>query len=216
MAKFRMQFTKHGDMKYVSHLDMIRLFTRIFHRANLPLAYSEGFNPHPKMSVLLPLSVGLESDCEYIDVSFKDTVSMLDCMKGLKGATPIGLDIVKISEVLENSPKPKEIRYAEYNIKTDCEISRDSIDAFLSCESIEVLKKTKRSEAIADIKPDIMNIAYISEKEFSAVISAGSEANLKPSVLISAMEEYIDGFNPTDVIIRRTAILTERGEPMIK
>lgn len=216
MAKFRMQFTKHGDMKYVSHLDMIRLFTRIFHRADLPLAYSEGFNPHPKMSVLVPLSVGLESDCEYIDVSFQDGVSMLDCLKKLKGATPIGLDIVKISEVLENSPKAKEIRYAEYKIKTDCEVSCDSLDLFLSRETIEVLKKTKRSEAVADIKPDIMDLRLSEENEIFAVISAGSQANLKPSVLLSAMEEYIEGFKPVDISICRTGILTERGEPLIK
>ena len=216
MAKFRMQFTKHGDMKYVSHLDMIRLFTRIFHRADLPLSYSEGFNPHPKMSVLLPLSVGLESDCEYIDVSFSDGVSMLDCLKKLKGATPIGLDIVKISEVLENSAKPKEIRYAEYKIKTDCGISHDIIDEFLSRETIEVLKKTKRSEAVTDIKPDIMDLRVSSENELLAVLSAGSQANLKPSVLISAMEEYINGFKPIDVSICRTGILTERGELLIK
>lgn len=216
MAKFRMQFTKHGDMKYVSHLDMIRLFTRIFHRADLPLAYSEGFNPHPKMSVLLPLSVGLESDCEYIDVSFQEGVSMLDCLKKLKGATPIGLDIVKISEVLENSAKPKEIRYAEYKIKTDCDLSHDCLDKFLSRETIEVLKKTKRSEAVADIKPDIMDLRLGSENEIFAVLSAGSQANLKPSVLLSAMEEYIDGFKPCDISVCRTGILTERGEPLIK
>lgn len=216
MAKFRMQFTKHGDMKYVSHLDMIRLFTRIFHRADLPLAYSEGFNPHPKMSVLLPLSVGLESDCEYIDVSFEEGVSMLDCLKKLKGATPIGLDIVKISEVLENSAKPKEIRYAEYKIKTDCKISHDRLDTFLSRENINILKKTKRSEAVANIKPDIMDLRLDSENEILAVISAGSQANLKPSVLLSAMEEFIEGFKPVDISICRTGILTERGEPLIK
>ena len=216
MAKVRMQFTKHGDMKYVSHLDMIRLFNRMFHRADLPLSYSEGFNPHPKMAILLPLSVGLESDCEYIDVEFQKSVSMLDCLKKLKGATPIGLDIVKISELLDNSIKPKEIRYAEYTIKTDCNISHDILDKFLSHETIEVLKKTKRSEGVVDIKPDIMNIKALGEYEFSCVLSAGSEANLKPQVLIEAMKKYIDGYSPEDICITRISIMTERGEPLIK
>lgn len=216
MAKMRMQFTKHGDMKYVSHLDMIRLFTRIFHRAALPLAYSEGFNPHPKMSVLLPLSVGLESDCEYIDVSFKDGVSMMDCLKKLKGATPLGLDIVKISELNETSFKAKEIRYAEYVIKTEQTLSYDILDSFLSHETIEILKKTKRSESVTDIKPDIMNLSLNDKNELVAVISAGSLANLKPSVLLSSMEKYIDSFSCKNAQICRTGILTERGEPMIK
>ena len=120
MAKYRIQFTKYGDMKYVSHLDLIRLFTRIFHRAELPLAYSEGFNPHPKMAVLLPLSVGFESACEYIDVEFLSGVSMLDCLKKLKGKLPIGMDVPEITELNETSKKPKEIRYASYEFTFNC------------------------------------------------------------------------------------------------
>ena len=62
VVKYRLQFSKEGETKYVSHLDLVRLFTRAFKRAELPLAYSEGFNPHPKMSIGLPLSVGVTSE----------------------------------------------------------------------------------------------------------------------------------------------------------
>ncbi len=215
MAKFRMQFTKYGDMKYVSHLDLIRLFTRIFHRAELPVAYSEGFNPHPKMAVLLPLSVGTESSCEYIDVEFEKGVGMLDCMKKLKGALPLGMEIPQIGELNETSFKPKEIRYASYDICTDSPLSDAQIDAFLDLETIEVMKKTKRSEAMADIKPDIMHIGRTDDFHFTAVISAGSNANLKTDVLLDAMKTYIEGFDPTEVSVLRTGILNERGESML-
>lgn len=215
MAKFRIQFTKFGDMKYVSHLDMIRLFTRMFHRAELPIAYSQGFNPHPKMSVLLPISVGFESSCEYLDAEFENTVSMLDCLKKLKSATPLGLEIPQICELNETSKKPKEIRYASYDIKTDCEITTEKLEAFLELDSIEVVKKTKRSEGIADIRPDILDICLKDNLSFSAIISAGSEANLKPDLLIESMKKYISGFMPESVSICRTGILTERGEPMM-
>ncbi len=219
MAKFRIQFTKFGDMKYVSHLDLIRLFTRIFHRAELPVAYSQGFNPHPKMAVLLPLSVGTESACEYIDVEFEKGVGMLEAIKKLKGALPLGMEIPQIGELNETSRKPKEIRYASYEISVDSPLSDGQIDAFLSLDSIEVLKKTKRSEAIADIKPDIMHLQLTDSTDtgarFSAIISAGSNANLKPDVLIEAMKTYIEGFTPQTVSILRTGILNERGEPMM-
>ncbi len=215
MAKFRIQFTKFGDMKYVSHLDMIRLFTRMFHRANLPVSYSNGYNPHPKMSVLLPLSVGFESSCEYLDAEFESTVSMLDCLKRLRAATPLGMEIPQIALLNETAKKAKEIRYASYDIKTDCALSAQQIDAFLNMGTILVIKKTKRSEGEADIRPDIMHLCATGENTFSAIISAGSEANLKPDLLLEAMKTYIDGFCPQSVSICRTGILTQRGEPMM-
>jgi len=214
VAKFRLQFTKYGDMKYVSHLDLIRLFTRIFHRADLPICYSEGFNPHPKMSVLLPLSVGFESACEYIDVEFKDGVGMLDCMKKLKGKLPLGMEIPQITQLNETSKKAKAIRYASYEITFAAPPSEEEIESFMNLDKIEVVKKTKRSEGIADIKPDIMDL-YAQEGKVYAVISAGSEANLKADLLVTAMEQYIDSFSASDYSVLRTGILDDRGTPMM-
>lgn len=214
MAKYRLQFTKYGDMKYVSHLDLIRLFTRIFHRADLPLAYSEGFNPHPKMSVLLPLSVGFESACEYIDVEFKDGVGMLDCMKKLKGKLPLGMEIPQITQLNETSKKAKAIRYASYELTFTNPPSEKEIEDFWNLTEINVVKKTKRSEGLADIKPDIMDL-YTADGKVYAVISAGSEANLKADLLVTAMEQYIDGFSADSYSVLRTGILDERGTPMM-
>lgn len=215
MAKFRIQFTKYGDMKYVSHLDMIRLFTRMFHRADLPVAYSNGFNPHPKISVLLPLSVGFESDCEYLDAEFEKGISMLECLKRLKKATPLGMEIPKVCELNETSKKAKDIRYASYKITTDAPVQAGPLEQFLERSTVEVVKKTKRSEGLADIRPDIMDLCPAGGRSFSAVISAGSNANLKPDLLMEAMKTYIDGFRPSSIHICRTGILTERGEPMM-
>ena len=214
MAKYRLQFTKYGDMKYVSHLDLIRLFTRIFHRADLPLSYSEGFNPHPKMSVLLPLSVGFESACEYIDVEFKDGVGMLDCMKKLKGKLPLGMEIPQITQLNETSKKAKAIRYASYELTFTNPPSEKEIENFWNLAEINVVKKTKRSEGLADIKPDIMDL-YVADGKVYAVISAGSEANLKADLLVTAMEQYIESFSADDYSVLRTGILDERGTPMM-
>ena len=214
MAKFRLQFTKYGDMKYVSHLDLIRLFTRIFHRADLPLAYSEGFNPHPKMSVLLPLSVGFESSCEYIDVELKEGVGMLDCMKKLKGKLPLGMEIPQITELNETSKKAKAIRYASYEFRFDSPLTQEQADAFLELDTIEVIKKTKRSEGVANIRADIMDL-YTADGKVYAVISAGSEANLKADLFVTALEKYIDGFSAGDYKVIRTGILDERGISMM-
>ena len=215
MAKFRLQFTKYGDMQYVSHLDLIRLFTRIFHRAQLPLAYSEGFNPHPKMAVLLPLSVGFESSCEYIDVEFKEGVSMLDCMKKLKGKLPIGMEIPQITQLNETSKKAKAIRYATYEIKFKTSLSQEALDEFLDLDKIEVVKKTKRSEGLADIRPDVLDLCVLPDGKIRATISAGSEANLKADLLVHALEKYIPDFSAGDYSVCRTAILDEHGTSLM-
>lgn len=215
MAKFRLQFTKYGDMKYVSHLDLIRLFTRIFHRAQLPLAFSEGFNPHPKMAVLLPLSVGFESSCEYIDVEFKEGVSMLDCMKKLKGKLPLGMEIPQITQLNETSKKAKAIRYATYEIAFETSLSQDALDKFLDLSCVEVVKKTKRSEGTADIRPDILDLCVLPDGKVRATISAGSEANLKADLLVHALEKYIPDFTAGDYAVCRTGILDEHGLPMM-
>ena len=81
--------------------------------------------------------------------------------------------------------------------------------------TIEIMKKTKRSEGIVDIKPDIMHMGLLEDGGFTAIISAGSNANLKCEVLLEAMKKYIDGFVPEEVAILRTGILNERGEPML-
>ncbi|MBO5733927.1 MAG: DUF2344 domain-containing protein [Clostridia bacterium] len=215
MAKFRLQFTKYGDMKYVSHLDLIRLFTRIFHRADLPLCYSEGFNPHPKMSVLLPLSVGFESACEYIDVEFRDGVGMLDCMKKLKGQLPLGMEIPQITQLNETSKKAKAIRYASYEFRFPAPITQEQVDEFMALSSVEVIKKTKRSEGLADIRADIMDMYVTDDGVLRAVISAGSEANLKADLFVTALEKYIPDFCAGDYSVLRTGILDERGISMM-
>ncbi|MDY4561321.1 MAG: TIGR03936 family radical SAM-associated protein, partial [Peptostreptococcus porci] len=71
----RIKFTKLGDMKYISHLDVQRLFQRVFRRAEVRLSYSQGFNPHPKMSYGNALALGVESYGEYVDIEIEDDLS---------------------------------------------------------------------------------------------------------------------------------------------
>ena len=73
MDKLRLRFEKAGKAIYISHLDLMRVVQRVFLRAGVPLRYSEGFNPHPLISICLPLSVGTESFCELMDFRVRGT-----------------------------------------------------------------------------------------------------------------------------------------------
>ena len=87
-------FYKHEQVMFVSHLDMQRLFQRAFRRADLPLAYSNGFNPHPLLSFATALSVGYTSDCEYFDVMLSEYVSPAEFKRRVNAVLPQGVHIV--------------------------------------------------------------------------------------------------------------------------
>lgn len=220
MAKYRLKFRKFGETRFVSHLDLVRLFTRLHTRAALPLSYSEGFNPHPKMAIALPLSVGCGSEGEYIDVSYDKDLSENFILEELNKKAPIGIEIVKVERLFEGAKKFSSITAAEYSINIEGKgLTKENLAEFFARDSIEIEKKTKRSLAVKNIKENIFNLemlaAYPGGMVIKAVISAGNEATLRPDLLISAMEMYIDGFKADYFEATRTAILDNKFLPLL-
>lgn len=220
MFKYRLRFRKFGETRFVSHLDLVRLFTRLHTRAGLPLSYSEGFNPHPKMAIALPLSVGCASEGEYIDVSYDKDFSEYFILDELNKKAPIGIEIIKVARLFEGAKKFASITAAEYTINIEGKgLNKENLSDFFSRDSIEIEKKTKRSLAVKNIRENIFHLellaAYPGGSMIKAVISAGNEATLRPDLLISAMEMYIDGFKSEYFEITRTAILDEKFLPLL-
>lgn len=220
MVKYRLQFSKEGETKYVSHLDLVRLFTRAFKRAELPLAYSEGFNPHPKMSIGLPLSVGVTSECEYIEADFHQEVELKELLKRLNRCMPLGVRILAGAQVVLGMRKLSDIALAEYQITfAGTPLTQEMLDAFFGRNEIEMEKKSKRAVRCVNIKEDIRLIRLNGEAEgkqgLTMILSAGSKANLKPDIVLAAMETYIPGFSIDDYDIHRSKIMDEKGQQFI-
>ena len=204
MVKYRLEFSKTGETKFVSHLDLVRLFSRVFKRAELPLAYSEGFNPHPKMSIGIPLSVGVTSEAELIDVEFYNEVDTQDIKSRLNEKMPMGILISKVKKLEQGDAKLSTVAKAQYDVKLfGAEITEEKVSDFMKKAAIEIEKKTKRSEKVVDIKPDIFALSYISADELFMELATGSNANLKPDVVLEAMQKYIDGFSVEDYALHR-------------
>ena len=219
MIKYRFGYAKYGEAKYVSHLDLIRLFSRSFKRAHIPLTYSEGFNPHPKLAIALPLSVGVTSECEYMDAEVDRELKKED-IDALNKALPMGLHINGLAEKIPGMKKLSDIAYAEYTVTVVCDkVDASKIEAFMNRPSVLIEKKTKRKTEETDILPDIHALTLCGETDdgvmLTMVLSAGASANLKPDLVLSAMEKYIDGFAPTDYDIHRTKILSDAGRPLL-
>ncbi len=96
MYKINFEFTKKGMTRYISHLDLMRLLTRAFRRADLPLKLTEGFSPHPKLSLNRALKLGMESEAEQGSIVFKEFVKLDEVQRRLQGQLPEGITILSV------------------------------------------------------------------------------------------------------------------------
>jgi radical SAM-linked protein len=101
MYKLKFIFSKKGTMRYISHLDLMRLFMRAMRRANLPLEYTCGFNPHPKLSIKRALKLGLESDNEEASIVLRDEVDNEDFKQRFQQQLPQGIEIKSVDVIDE-------------------------------------------------------------------------------------------------------------------
>lgn len=155
-------FTKQEPVKFVSHLDMQRLFQRAFRRAGLPLAYSQGFNPHPLLSFATALSVGYTSDCEYFDITLSEPVSPDEFAERVNAVLPSGVRIIDAIDAGEfKASLTPLMRSAEYSavFAFESPVTRaaleNAISELLSGEII-VDKKTKGGIKPVDIRPQLI------------------------------------------------------------
>lgn len=176
------------------------MFGRAMRRAHLPIAFSEGFNPHPLLTFALPLSVGYTSECEILEIVLSETVSPDEIMERLNAVLPDGVRILSAHVGKSNMKKLDIAHYEVYPEKTPAGI----LD-FLLMNEVFIEKKTKSGIKEVDIRPDIKDIK-VGLGKIEMILSAGSRANLKPEVVISAMNKYIDGYNSGECKYHRKQI----------
>ncbi len=199
MREVRIRFSKTGQAKYISHLDINRAFQRAFTRAHLNLWYTEGFNPHPYMSFSLPLSLGVESLCENVDIRITDEMSNAQIKERMNSVLPEGLSVVDVySDFLDS----KEIVYSDYVYKfefSDNDAALERIRDVLEADEILALKKGKKGKKRilkeTDIKQFIVKYNLSIRGEYIVLnirLFAGPEKNLNPSLLFDTIIRLID------------------------
>lgn len=214
MYKVRLSFYKKGYAKFVSHLDLMRMFQRIFRIAGVDVTFSQGFNPHPKMSIAHPLPVGVTSDEEYLDIQVDSKPDYVNLVGKINSAMPRDIKIIRAWEPKDSM---NELSVAVYTVKLTLKDSFEDfetvINEFMQREDIVIEKKTKRGISDADIKPMIKSIELLSfgqaEVSLKLMLSTGEKANLKATSALEAMEKYIKGFEILYSDINRDCILKE-------
>jgi len=215
MFRYIIKFSKFGYIKYISHLDLMRLFKRSFKRLGIKLAYSQGFNPHPKMGFAQPLSLGYESSGEILEFETPDKINEENILEVLNLAMPEGIKILDFKEIKSEGKSLAAVtEFAEYRIKLPLKFDIDKkIDAFDFMNQKEIIsqKLNKNKELInLDIKSMIKQLVISkSEKELIifAKLDAGSLSNLSPELLIKAIGNYYQvNYDRSDVEVTRESI----------
>ncbi len=133
MQRLRIRLSRGQEVKFISHLDIMRLWERALRRAQIPLAYSEGFSPHPRMSLAAPLPLGVTSEAELMDVFVLKLVSPHWFTTAASRQLPPGIEILGVYQIALSMPSlQSKVRYAEYRVEVETEKGLEDIESVIS------------------------------------------------------------------------------------
>lgn len=203
MKDVRLIFEKRGALRFISHLDMNRFFTRLIRKTGLDIWYTEGFNPHPYITFALPLSLGFESLYEIVDFRVNDdSLSFEVIEEAFKRVVPPEIKVIKAVAPLLKTGK---IAFTKYSLIFENDGIASSFLSFLNSPSIVISKKTKRGEIkVIDVADKIKSVVAVGDNAVELVLPAGND-NINPSSLVSAFEEKFK--SKVSVSYLRTSIL---------
>jgi radical SAM-linked protein len=220
----RLRYTKLGKVRWISHRDVARALERAFRIAQLPLAFSEGFSPRPRVSFGLALSTGHESEAEYVDLVLAEAVDVDSLPARLNGGLPEGMAIVGAVALADRVPALQEaVTCVEWRVDvahrdlTDVDPARlrEQVDAALSQPTLEATRRRKGRDVVEDVRPVIRRITVCDEPSTTPLPLGGlptvvememstQPRGAKPGEVLAAIGDF------TDVRARRTYQWIER------
>lgn len=204
MYKIRIRFTKTAYMKFISHLDLMRMMERTMRRCQVPLSFSQGFNPHPKISFATALALGISSEGEYMDIEIDEKIDLEGFKENMNKEFPEGISILQCKYIdIKRKSLMALVEYSTYVVR--CPIAHDvsketlngAIDSFMKQDDLliykTVKKKNREMEKEVNIRPMIHHMQVVSNdsKQFllKTIVATGSNGNLKPEILLQKFRE---------------------------
>lgn len=191
--KIRIKFSKHGIMKFIGHLDIMRYFQKAMRRADVDIKYSEGFSPHQIMSFAAPLGVGITSNGEYLDIEVLSTKDSKTMTAALNEVMAKGIEVLSYKKLGDSAGNAMSlVAAADYTLTFRDGYAPENPAEFFSellkfyeQESVMITKKTKKSQKEMDLKPLIYELTSDGKQLFMK-ISTGSTDNIKPELVLDA------------------------------
>ncbi len=212
--RYLAQFRKTGPAAYISHLDLMRAMQRALRRADAPMCYSQGYNPHPILSFAMASPVGMVSHAEYMDVRVQDDADATAITSSLIGVLPQGLAIVRSRLAPQTYPTLMS-RVALCDAAVTFVQQRDlqaEWEAFIQQDEILVHKHSKKGLRTVDIRPWIVT-SQMRDNVLSLRLCAGSAANLSPMLLAQTFCTYA-GIDPEYRCLQRALWAGNAQKPL--
>ena len=216
MSKLRLLFIKEAQASYISHLDLLRTFQRAFPRTELDIKHSQGYHPHPIISIVLPLPVGQSSRCELLDFEVVQETDGAGIAERLNTGMPNGLRVLDCYQAVR---PVRELAYlrADMEMEYDGGVPAGAVDALrelFARQELVIQKRTKRKDlADVDIAPMIRSVKLTEEEGIirADVVVQAQNPGLNPQLLGKAIERYLPELTPDFIRVRRTAVLDADG-----
>lgn len=216
IQRLRVTFEIRGPLKYASVLDLGRLWERLFRRAGLPLAYTQGFNPHPRLQFASALPVGYSSECELVDVFLTQRIAPLEFARATKPQFPVGLVVRQVEQVpLKGKAPQSTMREAHYRVRVWTGKERPDIEAAVGrlMARPQILRQRPRKGRTRqyDLRPLILEIGLESSsggcQELRMVLRCGPGGAGRPEEVLAEM-----GLDRSDCAIHRYRLVWGAGE----
>ena len=223
--KLRIKFQKTGAIRYIGHLDVMRFFQKCLRRAEIDVCYTTGFSPHQILTFAAPLSVGLESYGEYMDVEVHSATNSADIVQRLNDASVSEIKIVSAKLLPEGAENAMaSVAAARYFVtfvedripnifKADDDSIREALLAFLLKDSIPYVKESKKGTREVDLRPGIFELSWNNEeKGLEMLLDASSGENIKPSQVLNAfLGQWNESLIDNSLCITRLDVYTRNS-----
>ncbi len=205
----RTRFARRGALSFIGHLDLMKVFERAIRRAELPILYTQGYNPRPMLVFALPLGVGIDTTGDWLDAAMSVPISAEEFVAKVSPQLPDDLEILECIAIDEPERSLMSVvTYAEYTIDAPG-ISAPAMKLFAR-ETVEIEKKNKKGKIVtSDIRSQMVKpFEDSTEDKIHIMVCAGSTGNLRPDVFLNALCRY-EGYpedKAADAVITRTAL----------
>ena len=224
MERFRVQFSKEEAVKYISHLDLIRVWERSLRRAKMPVAFSEGFNPHPKLSLASALRVGTTSEAEILDIELSRPVPAAVFATAVQKVLPEGITIRAVKNISSSAPAAMAVaNLAGYRIAaamtTGCaeEAVQAALAAFLAATVVMTERMTSKGRKEINIRPLTPHLALLGLGEnylyLAADMTMGTAGTGRPEEIVRVLrDDYGLPLAAEGHMIHRTGLYHRRAD----
>jgi radical SAM-linked protein len=210
VQRIRIRYAKRGRLRFTSHRDFARAFERALRRADVPMGYSAGFTPHPKISYVGASPTGVASEAEYLEIGLARTMDVEQLRAELDAALPDGLDLVE-AVVAGPGSLADRMEASAWRIELPGvpeAVARDAVERFLACDEVGIERLTKSGRRLVDARSPVVR---------ATVASVGSDGDHQPHAIIDlVVRQVTPAVRPDDVVaaLRTVAGLAPVAPPL--